>query len=280
MGTQPLVHRGFLAGLKTAHLNRELVQRIQKVMESDDFDCSRCRIFVTGHSLGGALAVLACHELAVECSIGPKIFCYTFGAPRVGNRAFVREYDSLVPNTWQVINDEDVVARVPKFLFMFKHAGRRVIINGKGDMIVSPRVVEVSLYRVFGLFKRSLGVAQHALLNYRLSLVAICEAQFTKGKALDGGMDAMAVLVEKDKMLMHGVNIKLAKLHAIHNLGSQIWSRSFVNNRKLSIVENNWGDGDKEGSSTRMVPDEDIHKLAGHLQMALKQGTSSSVQNE
>ena len=30
---------------------------------------------------------------------------YTFGAPRPGNRAFRMEYDQLVPDTWQVIND-------------------------------------------------------------------------------------------------------------------------------------------------------------------------------
>ena len=30
---------------------------------------------------------------------------YTFGAPRPGNRAFKEEYDQLIPDTWNVIND-------------------------------------------------------------------------------------------------------------------------------------------------------------------------------
>ena len=30
---------------------------------------------------------------------------YTFGAPRPGNRAFKEEYDQLVPDTWNCIND-------------------------------------------------------------------------------------------------------------------------------------------------------------------------------
>ena len=30
---------------------------------------------------------------------------YTFGSPRPGNRAFKEEYDQLIPDTWNVIND-------------------------------------------------------------------------------------------------------------------------------------------------------------------------------
>ena len=30
---------------------------------------------------------------------------YTFGAPRPGNRAFKEEYDQLIPDTWNIIND-------------------------------------------------------------------------------------------------------------------------------------------------------------------------------
>ena len=43
---------------------------------------------VTGHSLGGALATLAAHELVAALKqTAPSIHvsCYTFGAPRTGN---------------------------------------------------------------------------------------------------------------------------------------------------------------------------------------------------
>ena len=36
-------------------------------------------------------------------SIGVQV--YTFGAPRPGNRAFKEEYDQLIPDTWNIIND-------------------------------------------------------------------------------------------------------------------------------------------------------------------------------
>lgn len=36
---------------------------------------------------------------------------YTFGAPRTGNHAFAREYGQLVPDSWSVINDQDLGGR-------------------------------------------------------------------------------------------------------------------------------------------------------------------------
>ena len=62
----------------------------------------------TGHSLGGALATLAAHDLQAEFRF-PHLHCYTFGAPRTGNHAFAAETSRLVPETWHVINDRALV---------------------------------------------------------------------------------------------------------------------------------------------------------------------------
>jgi hypothetical protein len=35
-----------------------------------------------------------------------QVSVYTFGAPRVGNHAFARIYERIVPDTWHVINDQ------------------------------------------------------------------------------------------------------------------------------------------------------------------------------
>jgi hypothetical protein len=53
-----------------------------------------------GHSLGGALAQLAAHDIARGAQVQglrPKVTCYTFGSPRVGNHAFAREYNKVRP---------------------------------------------------------------------------------------------------------------------------------------------------------------------------------------
>ena len=74
------------------------------------------QICCTGHSLGGALATLAAFDIsrAMEWVNRPtKIICYTFGAPRVGNYAFAETYNKLVPETWNVVNDQVQVKHPP-----------------------------------------------------------------------------------------------------------------------------------------------------------------------
>ena len=63
-------------------------------------------IYVTGHSLGGALAILATKFLASD-SLGA---CYTFGGPRVGNSLFA---DDIKTPIYRIVNAADGVPRVP-----------------------------------------------------------------------------------------------------------------------------------------------------------------------
>ena len=51
-----------------------------------------------GHSLGGALATLAAYDIQAACDCRDKLdlSCYTFGAPRTGNHAFVHDYNDKV----------------------------------------------------------------------------------------------------------------------------------------------------------------------------------------
>ena len=61
----------------------------------------------SGHSLVGALATLAALGIRRACPDAMvDVSCYVFGAPRTGNRAFAREYNTAVPDTWSVINDQ------------------------------------------------------------------------------------------------------------------------------------------------------------------------------
>ena len=74
------------------------------------------RPVVAGYSLGGALAVL--HACRV-----PVSQVYLFGAPRVGNRGFQREYARLPHQTHRFHNHRDIVPRLPPG---YKHVGTRI----------------------------------------------------------------------------------------------------------------------------------------------------------
>lgn len=51
----------------------------------------------------------------------------------------------VVPHSWHIINDQDAVAKAPKFLVLYKRAGQRVVINANSDMLVRPSFIENSL---------------------------------------------------------------------------------------------------------------------------------------
>ncbi|KAJ7383174.1 hypothetical protein OS493_030328 [Desmophyllum pertusum] len=68
------------------------------------------QIWVTGHSLGGAMASLASTWLGYyNIALRKNIILYTFGMPRVGNYDYALQHDELVNNSWRVVNDDDLV---------------------------------------------------------------------------------------------------------------------------------------------------------------------------
>lgn len=84
-------------------------------------------IWVTGHSLGGAMATLASVRLASEGYTVRAI--YTYGSPRVGDRQF---RDSYHLANYRFVNDNDLVPHLP-FRWCYKHVGKVRLLNINGD---------------------------------------------------------------------------------------------------------------------------------------------------
>lgn len=70
--------------------------------------------YITGHSLGGAVATLSAMEIALNVpEIREQIQLYTYAAPRIGDRDFAEAHSRLIPNSYRVVNLSDSVPLVP-----------------------------------------------------------------------------------------------------------------------------------------------------------------------
>jgi triacylglycerol lipase len=69
-------------------------------------------LYITGHSLGGALAVLAAPDLAGQTQF-KKPVVYTFAGPRAGDPAFASLYNGDIETSWRVVNTNDEVPKLP-----------------------------------------------------------------------------------------------------------------------------------------------------------------------
>lgn len=93
-----MIHDGFLT------LYSEIIKVIEAILT--DFPVSTTNIYITGHSLGGAIATILHKELMHR---GYTSCCYAFGCPRVGNHRFA----SGIKNITRIINTEDIIPFMP-----------------------------------------------------------------------------------------------------------------------------------------------------------------------
>ncbi len=112
------VHKGF-AHLAD-HIGASVIQMVKKMRTS------RQCVALTGHSRGGALAVLTAYRLNAE-SI-PTEHVFTFGAPRVGDAAFARAYR---PPLYRFEAAHDPVPSLPVFQ-EYEAVGERFLVTRDG----------------------------------------------------------------------------------------------------------------------------------------------------
>ncbi|GMS94555.1 hypothetical protein PENTCL1PPCAC_16730, partial [Pristionchus entomophagus] len=78
-------------------------------------------IWITGHSLGGALASMAAaHISANNLASKDKIVLYTYGQPRTGDKKYANIHDNLV-NSFRVTHSQDIVAHIPPQFMNYEH---------------------------------------------------------------------------------------------------------------------------------------------------------------
>ncbi|CAD2213538.1 triacylglycerol lipase [Angomonas deanei] len=117
------VHRGFYGAFDSLAVN----------LTSDVLWLSRkyprYSYFITGHSLGGAIAVLCAAHIASNPVFSqgqrkPAVTLYTFGEPRVGNSAFSNWTASLLGKQHRITHGRDPVPRLPPQSWGYLHLPR------------------------------------------------------------------------------------------------------------------------------------------------------------
>ena len=149
------VHEGFQDAFAAVALRLgEILGRV--VRESHE-------IWITGHSLGGALAVLLAATLGETGR--PVAGLYTFAAPRVGDSAFADRLNAHLTAAahWRVANAGDLVPHVPPEP-TFSHAGNRALLLKNGRVSHSE---EDWIAMATGMWRWIRGVVSNRALNIK-----------------------------------------------------------------------------------------------------------------
>ncbi|MBK9923966.1 MAG: lipase family protein [Anaerolineales bacterium] len=160
-----MVHKGFVGAYKS--IEGEVLRAVEKL--------DGIPLYITGHSLGAALATVATQYLERHRKIRDQIAaCYTFGSPRVGNNQFDRDFKSTI---YRVINTTDIVTVIPLLAMGYIHVGDvRFLEPGMGDIRRGVPILQriffffVTMFRWFGPL-----VGDHSIALYRKKLEAIAQ---------------------------------------------------------------------------------------------------------
>lgn len=136
-------------------------------------------IYVTGHSLGAALALIAGADLAL-LAIEDRLAVYTYGAPRTGDVGLAAALDD-VP-VFRVVRCADVVARRPVLLTLegYRHCGDLRYLDRRGRLWRSPPArsmfVDRTVARITTGRPIRVAVDHHSAEGYAAALAAIAGA--------------------------------------------------------------------------------------------------------
>ena len=154
-GSEAEVHEGFQCALNS--VCDALLSSVEEMAGGP----ATPRLWITGHSLGAALAKL----FAIRCKLAIA-GVYTFGEPRVGNAAFRDYYNALLKScTFRVVDGEDFITRIPWLLALYRHSGTEIFYDSFCRVLIDPPWWTKAPSDVFGAWQE-----YHA--GHRLALLA------------------------------------------------------------------------------------------------------------
>ncbi|KAL9147512.1 hypothetical protein ABFS82_13G178400 [Erythranthe guttata] len=150
--------------------SEQVMAEIKKLVKFYENNGEQVSLTITGHSLGGALALINAYESAKNFP-GLPISVVSFAAPRVGNIAFRDELYQMGVKTLRVTSKQDVVPRMPGFV-LNESLQRFDDITGTLEWIYTHVGVELKLdVRSSPYLKKGLNLVGFHMLETYLHLV-------------------------------------------------------------------------------------------------------------
>jgi hypothetical protein len=171
------VHKGFLDG----------VAAVETALSAfDKAATASSNVWITGHSLGGALAVIAAARLKTK-GFAPRV--YTFGQPAVGLGDFAERFGIELPQRlWRFVNQSDIVTRVPPGP-LYRHTGvvKRIVRPGVLESIAAAEAAVITEAPVPLDTVNQMESARHVILGGAAltTATAIAQAAITRPRMID-----------------------------------------------------------------------------------------------
>jgi len=117
------IHHGF--NLLYSNTKEVFMMVFNEVYNNNEVE----KVVLTGHSMGGPLAMLGSIDVKEKISADVDLKLITFGSPRLGEENFINYFDNLIKHHYRVTYKDDPVITVPPTLFGFKHIGYEIHIT-------------------------------------------------------------------------------------------------------------------------------------------------------
>ncbi|KAH7661153.1 Phospholipase A(1) protein [Dioscorea alata] len=123
--------------------SEQVMEEIKRLVAYYRGNGEEVSLTVTGHSLGGALALLNAHEAARSIP-GLPVSVISFGAPRVGNEAFGDEIRDLGVKVLRVVVKQDMVPKLPG-IFLNERIEKLEAVTGELEWVYKHVGLELNL---------------------------------------------------------------------------------------------------------------------------------------
>ena len=131
---------------------------IVKELDHNDQLKVRKDVYITGHSLGAAMATISATRYQ-------PTELFTFGSPRVGGKHFIK---NIKCPHYRFMNNNDIVCRIPPAWLGFRHHGEMIYFDRFGVKAPGPTWTDffAGIGQSWKRFKFFDGVVDHGMPNY------------------------------------------------------------------------------------------------------------------